>query len=470
MAGDVVSRGLILNLAEFVGTTEPALRLLISIFFGYPLALLHRNFLYGRKGLIQHLYFLISGIAIGYFNYGFEILHPLSAILYTYLITTLLKGSLLSLQISFVINFSHLLLGYYFTGTDDYDIKWTMPFCVLVLRLIGYSFNVYDGTLPDEKLSNDNKQVCLREPPSFLKYCGFMCFPASFLVGPQFPYKRYENFVNGVYRESDDENVLPDCIGPALRRLGQGILYLALFQGGSTYFTESYLMSESYEELSFLWRMVYLSFWARFQLYKYISCWLITEGALIMFSLSHNGKDNSGITQWNGCENVKLWLFENATEFNHYILSFNINTNHWVAQYIYKRLRFLGNRYLSQLFALAFLAVWHGFHSGYYICFFNEFIVMFFEKDLRTMIEKHEKVVNFFRTPGISHALYFVLRCYTFLFMGWCLAPFVLLKFPKYYQIYSSVYFIGFIFFLPWPIVYKPIVKLALGKSKTNIE
>lgn len=93
-------------------------------------------------------------------------------------------------------------VGYYFTGTDDYDIKWTMPHCVLVLRLIGYSFNVYDGTQPEEKLSKDNKEVCLRQPPSFLKYCGFMCFPASFLVGPQFPYKRYENFVNGVYRGS----------------------------------------------------------------------------------------------------------------------------------------------------------------------------------------------------------------------------------------------------------------------------
>ena len=27
--------------------------------------------------------------------------------------------------------------GYYYSGTDSYDINWTVPQCVLVLRLIG---------------------------------------------------------------------------------------------------------------------------------------------------------------------------------------------------------------------------------------------------------------------------------------------------------------------------------------------
>ena len=51
-------------------------------------------------------------------------------------------------------------------------------------------------------------------------------------------------------------------------------------------------------------------------------------------------------------------------------------------RYVYKRLKFLGNRSLSQAFALVFLAAWHGLHFGYYVCFFNEFIVMTFEKDV----------------------------------------------------------------------------------------
>lgn len=47
---------------------------------------------------------------------------------------------------------------------------------------------------------------------------------------------------------------------------------------------------------------------------------------------------------------------------------------------VYKRLKFLGNREISQLAALLFLAVWHGLHTGYYMCFFMEFLVMNAEK------------------------------------------------------------------------------------------
>jgi len=38
---------------------------------------------------------------------------------------------------------------------------------------------------------------------------------------------------------------------------------------------------------------------------------------------------------------------------------------------------------VSQFAALLFLAVWHGLHSGYYMCFFMEFLVMKLEKDVR---------------------------------------------------------------------------------------
>ncbi len=31
----------------------------------------------------------------------------------------------------------YLLMGYYYTATEEYDIKWTMPHCVLTLKLIG---------------------------------------------------------------------------------------------------------------------------------------------------------------------------------------------------------------------------------------------------------------------------------------------------------------------------------------------
>jgi len=56
---------------------------------------------------------------------------------------------------------------------------------------------------------------------------------------------------------------------------------------------------------------------------------------------------------------------------------------------VYKRLKFLGNRSISQAIALIFLAAWHGLHIGYYVCFFNELIVMLFEKDVSIQLKKN---------------------------------------------------------------------------------
>lgn len=99
--------------------------------------------------------------------------------------------------------------------------------------------------------------------------------------------------------------------------------------------------------------------------------------------MSQNGEKEDGTVKWDGVENIKLAVFENTLEFNDYIVAFNVNTNHWVAQYIYKRLKFLNNRHVSQFAALFFLAVWHGFHDGYYVCFFFEFMVILMERDVR---------------------------------------------------------------------------------------
>lgn len=89
-----------------------------------------------------------------------------------------------------------------------------------------------------------------------------------------------------------------------------------------------------------------------------------------------------GVADWSGCGNIKLVIFENAEKFQNYIESFNVNTNHWVAEYVFKRLKFMGNRNISHGATLLFLAVWHGFHSGYYMCFLMEFIVIHFEKEV----------------------------------------------------------------------------------------
>lgn len=49
-------------------------------------------------------------------------------------------------------------------------------------------------------------------------------------------------------------------------------------------------------------------------------------------------------------------------------------------RYIFKRLRFLGNKNLSHFLTLMFLALWHGLFVGYFACFTGEFVIMMIEK------------------------------------------------------------------------------------------
>ena len=56
--------------------------------------------------------------------------------------------------------------------------------------------------------------------------------------------------------------------------------------------------------------------------------------------------------------------------------TFNVNTNRWAKRYVFKRLRFLGNKHVSSFATLFFLAIWHGLHPGYFLTFGMEFLDM----------------------------------------------------------------------------------------------
>ncbi|XP_063614624.1 lysophospholipid acyltransferase 5-like [Penaeus indicus] len=199
----------------------------------------------------------------------------------------------------------------------------------------------------------------------------------------------------------------------------------------------------------------------------------LTDPHMLERCLSYSGKDANGNCLWNGCANVKIRLYEGATSFGDMISSFNINTNAWVAQYVYKRLRFLNNRYISQAAALVFLAVWHGLHSGYYACFFMEFVVINLEKDLSSTVSKYPRIVSAINAGPLVIFIKFVIKkMYVVIFMGYCLGPFVLLKFHRWWDFYVSLYFSGHIIFAGWPL-YSPVVKAvlkAIGGERVSVE
>lgn len=454
------------QLSALTGCSEAALRLFLSILAGYPIALLHRKILYGKPPGIQHIFFTVAGLFLGYLNFGLDIFHTTVTLIVVYAILKTIGGTLHSVIITLIFTMTYLLVGYYKTETESYDIVWTMPHCILVLRLSGLAFDVYDGSFPEEQLSKDSKKVALREVPSLLEVAAFSYFPTSFLVGPQFPMKRYQDFVAGKLRHNT-QLALPDCVSPAIKTFALGVLYIFIYYFGTSYFSDEYLLSSKFTELSFVNRLLFLGIWGHLTLQKYIGIWLLCEGACILTGLTYNGLDENGNPKWNGCSNVNIKVFELAQNFIDYIDSFNINTNLWVFQYIYKRLKFLGNKYYSQIGVLLFLTLWHGFHSGYFMCFGMEFMVVVMEKDLESILKKNQVFLEFLSKPGIRELKWIVLKAYTIIFMGPCIAPLAVRSFDNWWFLYKNTYFFAQIFWGTW-FLYRPIVKALFPPTKKN--
>lgn len=55
----------------------------------------------------------------------------------------------------------------------------------------------------------------------------------------------------------------------------------------------------------------------------------------ILAGLGYNGRGEDGQPKWDACANMRVWIYETTPLFTGTINSFNINTNAWVARYLY---------------------------------------------------------------------------------------------------------------------------------------
>jgi len=57
-----------------------------------------------------------------------------------------------------------------------------------------------------------------------------------------------------------------------------------------------------------------------------------------------------------------------------------------LTRYVFKRLRFLGNKSLSWILAMAFISLWHGVWPGYYITFSLEMLEVMAERSVNRTV------------------------------------------------------------------------------------
>lgn len=154
------------------------------------------------------------------------------------------------------------------------------------------------------------------------------------------------------------------------------------------------------------------------------------------------------VSKWSVKHFFRTHLLANSQDI---VSTFNTNTNNWSKIYLFKRLRWMGVKELSALFTLLYLAAWHGWHPGYFICFGLEFIDMEAERHIRTSFGGIYGYLQGQISKGSSVAQYFYFPAYRFL--CWLLTTsalfysssvaFDLLEWRHVKQGYGAVYWIG---------------------------
>lgn len=331
----------------------------------------------------------IIGASLFYIIGLFGLWDGLRTLLYsaagTYVIAYYVDGSLMP-WIGFVFLMGHMSVSHiYRQMVDDAGaVDITGAQMVLVMKLTSFCWNIHDGRLPQEQLSDPQKYSAISEFPSILDYAGYVLFFPSLFAGPAFEYVDYRRWLDttlfDVPPRTDPSKVpatrkkrkIPRSGTPAFKKAVTGLLWIGAFVYLGGIFTTEFVLSDEFLTFGFPRRMltVYLlGFTSRL---KYYGVWSLTEGACILSGLGYNGFDpKSGKVFWNRLENVDPWSLETAQNSYAYLGSWNKNTNHWLRNYIYLRVTPKGKKpgFRASMATFATSALWHGFYPGYYMTF-----------------------------------------------------------------------------------------------------
>jgi len=95
---------------------------------------------------------------------------------------------------------------------------------------------------------------------------------------------------------------------------------------------------------------------------KYYGVWVLTEGASILTGLGFTGNGPSGVPTWNGAANVDVWNIEVPENFKMLIDAWNMKTNVWLRECIYKRVTPKGKKAGFKSSMLTYLT------SAFWVC------------------------------------------------------------------------------------------------------
>lgn len=93
--------------------------------------------------------------------------------------------------------------------------------------------------------------------------------------------------------------------------------------------------------------------------------------------------------------------------------------------------------------------------------------ILLFLLQMEPVFARSDKFQNFAKTSIGQLIIFILLKLYTFIGMGFCFSPLVLLSFSRWWALHRSLWFYGYLLWLPWPL-YKPLLKQLLGTKRAE--
>jgi len=454
-------------LSYSTGASVDELKLITSFLLSYPFAGLLKRVPDDKPHLKN--YFIIA-VSLFYLVGLFDLWAGIATLAFSSISTYAIAKSIDSPYmpwIGFVFLMGHMSISHIYRQllNDPTVVDVTGAQMVLVMKLSAFCWNVQDGRQQEKDLADFQRERALRQIPSVLDFAGYVLFFPSLMAGPAFDFIEYKRWLEtsmfdlppGVdpskAPKTRKSRRIPRSGTPAAIKAAKGLGWIFLFLQLNNYFHHDVVLDDNFLQYNILRRMMTIHMVNFTTRLKYYGVWTMTEGACILTGLGYNGiNPKTGRVDWDRLQNVRPFGVELAQNSRAYLENWNMNTNHWLRNYVYLRVTPKGKKpgFRASLATFTTSAFWHGFYPGYYLTFVLASFIQTAAKNVRRYVRP------LYLSADGKHALrskrYYDFATYltTQTIFSFTTLPFILLTIPDSILVWRRVYFYA-------------IVEVALG-------
>ncbi|KAF2404652.1 putative MBOAT family protein [Trichodelitschia bisporula] len=448
--------------ANKLGASSDELKLIFSFLLSYPLAAVLKR-IPDSKPWQKNIF--IVGVSLFYLVGLFDLWDGLWTLFVSsagsYAIAYFIDGSFMP-WVGFAFMMGHMAVNHIYRqlAANPSGVDITGAQMVLVMKLTAFCWNVHDGRLPANELSDFQKERAIRQLPDLLDYAGYVLFFPSLFAGPAFDYVDYRQYIStsmfklppGVDPSkappTRKKRKIPRSGRPASWKAAQGLFWIVLFLQFSGRYNPEKLLSDRFLEYGFVRRVGFLWALGFTTRTKYYGVWALTEGACILSGIGYAGIDaKTGRAKWDRLVNVIPQEIELAQNTRAFLGSWNINTNSWLRNYMYLRVTPKGKKpgFRATLATFVTSAFWHGFYPGYYLAFVLASFLQTIAKHGRRLFRP------FFLTPDSTAPTQYKIYYDVFTWVvtqaafAFTVQPFILLTLAATVKCWARVYFYGIV-------------------------